>query len=80
MQSLFNQDTSENNMSYEELIKNKIKKLDSTINIELLNNGFTVAIYGNDEDENWVTLKLVATSMNDVIQILTICNSMNLNV
>lgn len=67
-------------MSYEELIKTKIKKLDSTINIELLNNGFTVAIYGNDEDENWVTLKLVATSMNDVIQILTICNSMNLNV
>ena len=67
-------------MSYEELIKTKIKKLDSTINIEMLNNGFTVAIYGNDEDENWVTLKLVATSMNDVIQILTICNSMNLNV
>jgi len=67
-------------MSYEELIKTKINKIDSTVNIELLTNGFTVAIFGNDEDDNWVTLKLVATSMNDVFEILTVCNSMQANV
>lgn len=57
-------------------VSDKLIKVNDTITITMLDNGFTFEIRGLDHNDDWSTFKVVATNDLDVIQLFNEVNTM----
>lgn len=51
----------------------KLKELvsiDETIRLHKYDNGYMVELYGRNQDDDWITLKLVAETFSDAVNII----------
>lgn len=51
-------------------ISDKLTKVDENFTINKYDNGYMVEVGGRDDEDNWASVKLIATSLDVVIEML----------
>lgn len=51
-------------------LSDKLSKVDEDITLTRADNGFVVTVSGRDSEDDWASIKLVCTSLNEVIALI----------
>lgn len=57
-------------------LPNNLTKVDETLTVYRYDNGFMVEINGRDKEDDWLTVKLLATSLDEVFALITEANNL----
>jgi hypothetical protein len=58
-------------------ISDKLVKVNDNLTVNILDNGYFVEIGGRDEDDNWITVKLMCTNLNEVNDLIKEASEMD---
>jgi hypothetical protein len=47
-------------------ISDKLTKVNDNLTVNILDNGYFVEVSGRDEDDNWISAKIMCTNLNEV--------------
>lgn len=51
-------------------ISDKLSKINDSLTINLYENGFMVDVSGRDDDDDWKSTKIVANTIDDLIELI----------
>lgn len=57
-------------------ISDKLHKVNESFTINMYDNGYMVEVGGRSEDDNWITTKIICSSLDEVIEIVKEAASM----
>jgi len=58
-------------------ISDKLVKVNDNLTVNILDNGYFVEIGGRDKDDNWITVKLMCTNLNEVNDLIKEASEMD---
>lgn len=58
-------------------ISDKLIKVNDNLTVNILDNGYFVEIGGRDEDDNWITVKLMCANLNEVNDLIKEASEMD---
>jgi hypothetical protein len=58
-------------------ISDKLTKVNDTLTVNILDNGYFVEVSGRDEDDNWISAKLMCTNLNEVNDLIKEASEMD---
>ena len=51
-------------------IADKLSKVNESFTVNMYDNGYMIEVGGRNEDENWITTKIICSSLDEVIEIV----------
>lgn len=57
-------------------LNNKLTKVEESLTVYRYDNGFMVEISGRDNEDDWITAKILATSLDEVFELITAANNL----
>jgi hypothetical protein len=57
-------------------LSNKLTKVEESLTVYRYDNGFMVEISGRDSEDDWITSKILATSLDEVFELITAANNL----
>lgn len=60
-------------------LSDKLAKVNDSLSLNRFDNGYMVEVSGNNADDEWVTSKILCSSLEEVITLLKEYSSMKLN-
>ena len=57
-------------------LSNKLTKVEESLTVYRYDNGFMVEISGRDNEDDWITSKILATSLDEVFELITAANNL----
>lgn len=51
-------------------ISDKLSKINDSLTVNLYENGFMVDVSGRDDDDDWKSTKIVANTIDDLIELI----------
>jgi len=61
------------------MIKSKFAETSTNINVEILDNGYTVEVNGRDDNGDWKSCKLYCTDVEEVSRVLEETSELHVN-
>lgn len=57
-------------------LSNKLTKVSEAFTVNMYDNGYMIEVHGQDDDENWKTVKLICNTIEEVVALVEEINNM----
>lgn len=57
-------------------LSTKLAKVSESFTVNMYDNGYMIEVSGQDDDENWKTVKLVCNTIQEVVKLVEEINNM----